>query len=199
MDRELTRRLVRAAGPPAPLDVERLRQRATVRRRRVGLVQTAAVAVVVLLGLSLVLSSVGSRQASPVARPDLVVPTDPAPTLVPFRGGEHDPSALPAGFAPCGGPVTAQDVVVTDFCDPAGVVIRILRGAHPTLGETGTPVAVGSRTAWTTTQDGWRLLTLSDSDTMSDTHYRIEAPSAYDVGSLVDVLRSIPAVARATR
>ena len=194
MDRDLSRALLRAAGPPAPLDVERLRQRVARRRRRATLAQAAAVALVLLVGLSLVLTAVGSRRASPVARPDLVLPTETAPTLVPFRGGEHDPSALPPGFARCDGPVTVQEVVIRDFCDPAGVVIRILRGTHPTLHELGSAVAVGARTGWTTTEDGWRLLTLSDSDTMADTHYRVEAPDVYGLKVLVDVLRSIPAV-----
>lgn len=201
---DLARRLDALVGTPAPLDVERLR--ATARRaRRMRRVQQAVVgiaAVAVLVPVGLAVAELPGRGGATTAftATGALAPFDPVLDVAPGvpalarHHAEAQPSRLPEGAVRCAGPSAraADAVVETAYCVGGEQVLRLLTGTHEQLPEAGVTVPVARR-------DGYLgngpSLTVSDGNTLGDTHYRLEG--ALEPAALAEVAASIPAVAEA--
>ncbi|MBA2579197.1 MAG: hypothetical protein H0V05_21580 [Euzebyaceae bacterium] len=194
---ELRELMRAAAGPPAVADVEAIR--AGARRRRTRRRTAGAVAVAVI-AVPLALAVLGPLTSTTVGLTDRPPPEAPAVVPALERVDAADagaPTLLPAGFTRCKGPAIAGALTVTEFCD-GDVVLRLRHGPHSALEERGEEIPVGTRTGTTlVADDGWREVTVSDSDSPGDTHYRLEAPAAYSPEVLAEILESIPDFERA--
>lgn len=186
-----------AVGPPAQLDVQHLGHRLTRRRRqRVALRRG-------LLIVAVILAAVPAGRALDQLQPQVrfapvagMAPFDPAvqvadgvPTL--DEGAlALEPTRLPDGAVRCHGPSTTGVLTVTTYCLADGGAVELARGPHSALPEMGTSIAVADRTGYL---EG-AVLTVSDADSMDDTHHRLDSRGHLTAAEMATVLASIPAV-----
>jgi len=201
---DLDRVLQDLAGPPAELDVPRLRRQARrARTRHAVLATAAALALLVPVGLGLLQAG---RPANveltdePATTPISLAPFDARGDIqgaVPSLDDEaarREPLLLPPGLVRCQGPAADGPTVVTAYCDGTVVVARLARGPHDALPEAGAGIAVGDRPGYGAVDRGRRQVTVSDADTPADTHYRLTAPESYPAETLARILASVPAL-----
>lgn len=204
MSADLDRLLRDLGGPPAELDVARLRRGARqARTRRRRLATAAALALLVPAGLGLLRAT---RQPAveftdqPGRTPVTLVPFDARRDVrgdvapLDDEAARREPTLLPAGLVRCEGPAAEGATVVTAYCDGAAVVARLARGPHGALPEVGDQVDIGDHIGYTAATGGRRELTVSDADSPADTHYRLTAPGDYRAETLADILASVPAL-----
>jgi len=213
-DRDLSRRLGAVVGPSPVLDVDRLRRGAR-RARRTRRAQHAVAGVAVLA----VLVPVGLAAATRLAVPDgpatafddsgALAPFDPvtdaAPGVPALAPGERDsqPTRLPQGSVRCAGPTRRPDgLVETTYCAGGDDILRLRSGTHEQLPEVGEVVRVARRDGYLgsrpTAADGaspGASLTVSDGNTLLDTHHELWGP--LEPADLAQIAASIPAIAQA--
>ncbi len=199
---DLTRRLGALVGPPPVLDVDRLRADARrAHRRQRAVAGLAAVALLVPVSLAVGrLSGLGGDATTAFDESGGLAPFDAAADIapgVPALGSgelEAQPTRLPDGAVRCAGPGprASDGVVETVFCVGGAPVLRLLAGTHEQLPEQGEVVGVARRDGYV--GDG-PTLTVSDGNTLADTHHRLEG--GLPVTTLAEVAAGIPAIAGA--
>lgn len=199
-DEDLSRRLGAVVGAPRTLDVDRLRadaRRARGRRRVVA--GLAAVALLIPIGLAVErLPGLGREATTAFDETGALAPFDPVTDVAPgVVALEHDelqaqPTRLPEGAVRCAGPEprASDGVIETVFCIEEAPVLRLLAGNHEQLQERGEVVAVARRDGYL---DDGPTLTVSDGNTLADTHHRLEGGLA--AATLAEVAASIPVIA----
>lgn len=138
------------------------------------------------------LAASGRQEAfdADVAVSDALPPVPPA--MRPFQ-----PTVMPAGTQRCSVPERRGEVTRTTYCTQ-GPGLTLETGPHYALPEDGDIVVVGSRHGYVQRGTDRVSLTVSDANSLDDTHLRYTVfDPRVDVGDLVEVMVSIPAIAAA--
>ena len=124
--------------------------------------------------------------------------SDESPTLLPSGARTCDPVDPPAGCANPSVEALQSDPLVqlVWFCATEADVV-VATGPHASIPEEGDILGVSRRDGFVDRTDGLVTLTVSDANSLDDTHFRVMAEESVAPQTLVEIMSSIPAIERA--